>query len=200
MRCLLALIVVSFASILVAQTPGLAGTTIIHEPSASDVGPYIAALTIQNPDYTINNGQPQRVPVYGNGSGLSSLNTVSGEFYALASTTTHDMLIITNTTGAAINIDGTPSTATTPSTYEVGAPRPLNDYAQAPEAGQPGWVATPDLYAYDNTSVSIGIGSSAAAFLVVTKWMARLDTSPRDYIIPIQFLDLVANATVVVEV
>ncbi|MCF6228203.1 MAG: hypothetical protein L3J82_05990 [Planctomycetes bacterium] len=195
MRYILALIAVSFAGVLTAQgTPGVTGTTIIHEPSASEVGPYISGIMVPNPDYTLNNGQPEQVPVYGNGKGLSNLDTVSGELYALAGTTTHDLLIITNATGAVITMNGVMTT------LQVGAPRPKYDYAQAPENGQPGWVAGPVLYPYDNTSVSIGIGSSAAAILVVTRWMTSLDTSPRDYIIPIQFEDLASSTTMVVEV
>ncbi|MHC4841490.1 MAG: MYXO-CTERM sorting domain-containing protein [Planctomycetota bacterium] len=187
MRYILALIAVSFAGVLCAQsnaTPGVTCDVVIHEPTAAQVGPYIAGLPQEpNPDYTPTNGQPQFLDIYGDGKGLANLDTITNHMYALAGTTTHDLIFITNSTAAAINFNGAQPPV-------VLAPRPKYDYAQAPENGQPGWFAPPTLYVFDSGAFSIGVGASSAAILVRTKWMGNLDTSPRDYIIPIQFQDL----------
>ena len=123
----------AFATGLAAQvSPGLDIVTVVHEPSATDVGPNIASKTEPNPLYDPlqPNGEPQYLDVYGNGNGLSNeLDSISTEFYALGGTTTHDLAVMQNTTGAPITIDTT--------TIVLAASRPAHDVALAPEQSSP---------------------------------------------------------------
>lgn len=185
MRYWFLLVAVAFSTTLAAQaTPGLTIGTVVHEPNANDVGPYIAGLTIPNPFYDPlqPNGQPATFPVYGNGSGISNeLDSISDEFYALARTTTHDLAVITNTTGAPITVDTT--------SIQLAGSRPKNDVPTAPEQSSPDGAAPSTIYPYDPVSVTIPDGASVALFLIVTKWRESLDTSPREYIWTFTFND-----------
>lgn len=173
-------------------TPGLEITIVVHEPNANDVGPYIAGLQIPNPYYDPQqpNGEPQFNTAYGNGGGLADeLDSVSPEFYALGGTTTHDLAVILNTTGADIIMDST--------TLAVASCRPKNDVPTAPEQSSPDGSAVSTIYPYDQVSVTIPDGSSVAVFLVSTKWRSQLDTSPRDYIWTFTFNDTIGTTFVV---
>ncbi|MCB9935416.1 MAG: hypothetical protein H6840_06965 [Planctomycetes bacterium] len=185
MRYWFLLVAVAFSTALAAQpTPGLAITTVIHEPTAGDVGPYISGLTIPNPFYDPlqPNGQPATFPVYGNGKGIDNeLDSISDEFYALGNTTTHDLAIVLNTTGAPITVDST--------TIVLAGERPRNDVSAAPEQSSPDGSAPHTIYPYDAVSVTIPDGSAVALFLIVSKWRDSLDTSPREYIWTFTFDD-----------
>lgn len=162
-------------------------TTVIHEPSASDAGPTLGAATVPNPDYNPlqPNGQPQFLPLIGNGSGISNeLDSISDEFYALGGTTTHDLAIITNNTGADITVD--------PTTLQVAQIRPKVSPAGAPEQANPGLLSQ-NVYGFSNAPFTISNGASGVLLLLVTKWMYSLDTSPRDYIITFQFNNTAAG-------
>jgi hypothetical protein len=186
----------AFSTALLAQvagpTPGLEIVTVVHEPSASDVGPYISGLQIPNPLYDPQqpNGEPQFLPAYGNGGGIADeLDSISNEFYALGGTTTHDLAVLLNTTGADITIDST--------TITLAASRPKNDVPTAPEQSSPDGSAVSTIYAYDAVSVTVPDGSSVPVFLISTKWKQSLDTSPRDYVWTFTFSDTGANPFVV---
>ncbi|MBX3474319.1 MAG: hypothetical protein KF754_08045 [Planctomycetes bacterium] len=156
-------------------------TTVIHEPSAADAGPTLGAATVVNPDYNPlqPNGQPQFLPLIGNGSGISNeLDSISDEFYALGGTTTHDLAIMTNNTGADITVD--------PTTLVVAQIRPKVSPPGAPEQANPGLLVQ-NVYGFSNAQFTIANGASGVLLLLVTKWMGSLDTSPRDYIITFQF-------------
>jgi hypothetical protein len=185
-----------FGSVLSAQaagpTPGLEIVTIVHEPTANDVGPYISGLQIPNPFYDPlqPNGEPEFNTAYGNGGGLADeLDSISDEFYALGGTTTHDLAILLNTTGADIIVDST--------TITLAASRPKKDVPQQPEQGSPDSSAVSTIYAFDQVSVTVPDGSSVALFLISTKWRQSLDTSPREYIWTFTFSDTGANPFVV---
>jgi len=189
-KILLAASMAIFSGSLSAQ---LAINTVIHEPSATDVGPFISLQTVPNPDYNPlqPNGQPQFLPAYGSGKGLSNeLDSISPEFYALASTTTHDLAVVTNNSGADIVVDGT--------SIQVAQIRPKRDVAAAPEFANPGALSI-NLIPYDGVSFTIQNGTSAAAWVLVIKWAASLDTSPRDYIITFQFTDTATSTAVTVD-
>lgn len=179
----------AFASGLAAQvTPGLEIITVVHEPTANDVGTYIAGLQVPNPFYDPlqPNGEPQFNNVYGNGSGLSNeLDSISPEFYALADTTTHDLAILQNSTGAPITIDST--------TIVLAGERPKNDVTAAPEQSSPDGSAPHTIYPYDQVSVTIPDGNAVALFLINSKWRNTLDTSPREYIWTFTFSDTGGN-------
>jgi MYXO-CTERM domain-containing protein len=186
-----------FSPVLLAQvtppgpTAGLEIVTIVHEPSASDVGPNISNIQVPNPHYDPlqPNGEPEFMTAYGNGKGLADeLDSISNEFYALAGTTTHDLAIILNTTGADIVVDS--------STIQLAASRPAEDVPNAPEQSSPDGTAVSTVLAYSATSltnpgvsVTLPDGSAVALFLVNTKWRTTLDTSPRDYIWTFTFND-----------
>ncbi|MCB9895160.1 MAG: hypothetical protein H6839_11970 [Planctomycetes bacterium] len=176
----------AFATGLAAQvSPGLDIITVVHEPNTNDVGPYIAGLQIPNPFYDPlqPNGQPQYNNVYGNGKGLSNeLDSISPEFYALGATTTHDLAILQNTTGAAITIDAT--------TIQLAGERPKNDNPDAPEQSSPDGSAVHVIYPYDQVSITIPDGNAVALFLITSGWRDQLDTSPREYIWTFTFSDM----------
>jgi len=152
--------------------------TIIHEPSPGDAGTYLAGQTVTNPDASIP-GQPALLPLIGNGGGISNeLDSISDEFYAIAGTTTHDLAIMTNNTGADITID--------PTSLQIAQIRPKVAVPQAPEQANPG-ILNQTIHAASNTPYTISNGTSAVLCLVKTTWQSSLDTSPRDYIITIQF-------------
>ena len=182
----LILLVTASASGLAAQvTPGLAISTVVHEPTAADVGPYIAGLQIPNPFYDPlkPDGQPEFNTAYGNGGGLSNeLDSINGKFYAIANTTTHDLAILLNTTGAAITIDAT--------TIQLAAERPVKDVAVAPEGSSPDGGKIQTIYGTDLVSITVPDGASVPIFLINTKWRNQLDTSPRNYIWTFTFDDL----------
>ncbi|MEZ5992903.1 MAG: hypothetical protein R3E76_11175 [Planctomycetota bacterium] len=188
----------AFGTALLAQvTPGLTIDIVIHEPTAADVGGYIANLHLAsdartlNPNYDplVSNGEPQYVPAYGNGGGISNeLDSISGEFYALASTTTHDLAIMTNTTGADIDID-TANAAFGGAGFALASSRPAIDVPNAPESASPDQTAVGTIFPYDPTTINVPNGSSVAIFLIRTKWRSSLDTSPRDYIWTFNFAD-----------
>jgi len=184
-----------FSTILLAQsTAGIEVVVVVHEPSASDVGPYIANLhnnndpRCLNPDYDPlqPTGQPQYLPAYGNGNGLSNeLDSISPEFYALGGTSTHDLAVILNTSGADITVDAT--------TITLASSRPAKDVPSQPEQSSPDGSAVSEVFAYDPVSVTIPDGSSVAVFMVRTKWRQSLDTSPRDYVWTFTFTDTGGN-------
>lgn len=180
----------AFGTVLMAQpTPGLSIETVVHEPSASQVGPYIAGLQIQNPNYDPlqPTGEPEFVTAYGNGKGPGDeLDRVSDEFYALGGTTTHDLAVLTNNTGADITID---CTANGGNGFQLLASRPKNDPPDAPEQSSPDGGAPSMIYPVDMNSVTVPNGSAVAVFVIATKWRQSLDTSPREYIWTFQFLD-----------
>jgi hypothetical protein len=191
-----------FSTALLAQlagpTPGLKIVTIVHEPSAGDVGPYIAGLHIAGDVRTKNpnfdplqpNGEAEFLPAYGNGKGYADeLDSISDEFYAIGSTTTHELAVLLNTTGADITIDST--------TITLASERPANDPEQAPEQSSPDGAASKEVFWFDPVSVTIPDGSSMPILMVRTKWGSSLDTSPRDYIWTFTFADTGANQFVV---
>lgn len=186
----------AFGTALLAQvTPGLSIDIVIHEPTATDVGGYIAAQTVVNPNYDPlqPNGEPQFLPAYGSGKGIADeLDSISGEFYALAGTTTHDLAILRNDTGAAIDID-TASVVYGGSGFALASSRPARDVSNAPEASSPDGTAVSVIYPYDPATINVPNGSSVAIFLIATKWRLSLDTSPRDYIWTFNFDDLGAT-------
>lgn len=186
----------TFASVLAAQagaTPGLAITQVLHEPSSSEVGPYISSLTIPNPNQGIP-GQPATFNVYGNGSGYSNeLDNVDDKFHAIASTTTHQLAVLENNTGADIIIDV--------ATIVLSAINPTVSPVSAPEAQllfntPPGHMTY--VYGFDQNAVSVPNGSAVSVWLWVAKWGESLDTSPRDYICVWTFTDTVSATTMVV--
>ncbi len=190
MRYWFLLVAVAFSTALAAQaTPGLDIVTVVHEPNATDVGPYIANVTVPNPFYDPlqPNGQPPTLNVYGNGNGIhDELDSISEEFYALGGTTTHELAVVLNTTGAPITVDST--------TIQLAGERPKFDVPQAPEQSSPDGSAGPPpgmnrIYPYDPVSVTIPDGAAVALFLIITKWRDSLDTSPREYIWTFSFND-----------
>lgn len=191
MRYWFLLVAVAFSTALAAQaTPGLAITTVVHEPSAADVGPYISNLHIVGDGRCLNpnwdplqpNGEPQYLPAYGNGKGIhNELDSISDEFYALGGTTTHDLAVILNTTGAPITVDCT--------SIQLAGERPRNDVPQAPEQSSPDGAKQTTIFGYDPVSVTIPDGAAVAVFLIRTKWQQSLDTSPREYIWTFTFND-----------
>ncbi|MCA8912043.1 MAG: hypothetical protein KDB82_10080 [Planctomycetes bacterium] len=182
----------AFGTALLAQvTPGLSIDIIIHEPNATDVGGYIAAQTVVNPNYDPlqPNGEPQFLPAYGNGGGISDeLDSISGEFYALGGTTTHDLAVLRNDTGAAIDID-TASAVYGGAGFALASSRPAHDVPNAPESTSPDGSAVSIIYPYDPATINVPNGSSVAVFLIATKWRQSLDTSPREYIWTFNFDD-----------
>lgn len=183
-----------FASVAMAQpTAGLSIDTVIHEPSADEVGPYIQSIQVQNPNFDPlqPNGEPEFHNVYGNGKGLTHLDDVSSEMYALGGTTTHDLIILTNNTGAQIIIDG--------ASIQIAQIRPATDVDGAPEQASPDPAAAPEIYPFVNGNIDVPDGSSTSVWLVTTKWADMLDTSPRDYIVTFQFDDTNSGNTMIVE-
>ncbi|MCC6463809.1 MAG: hypothetical protein IT463_00560 [Planctomycetes bacterium] len=186
-----------FGGSLAAQvTPGLSIDQVIHEPSEGDVGPYIGAQTVPNPSASVP-GQPATLPCYGNGGGYhNDLDAVSADFHAIARTTTHQLAVLTNNTGADIIIDVP--------TIALASSRPKTDVPTAPEDAYPGAFSTPaggqSIYGYDSVSVSVPNGSSVAVWMWVATWPASLDTSPREYILTWTFDDTVSATTMSVEV
>jgi hypothetical protein len=193
-----------FSPVVLAQatpgpTPGIEIVTIVHEPSAGDVGPNISAIQVPNPKYSASNpnGQPEFLTAYGNGKGLADeLDSISNEFYALAATTTHDLAIVLNTTGADIVVDS--------STILLAASRPAKDVPTAPEQSSPDGTSVSTVLPYSATSltnpgisVTLPDGNAVALFLINTKWRSSLDTSPRDYIWTFTFSDTGGNQFVV---
>lgn len=183
----LAVVVAAFGCGLAAQRI----KSVVHEPAASDVGPYIVTQLYVNPNYDPlqPNGEPQFLPVYGNGQGIyDELDSISGEMYALAATTTHDLIVLSNNATNAVNmiIDCDPTSVTY---ISVSSIRPKNNVAAAPEQDNPGFV-TQTIYGCDGTSLNVPAGSTVAAWLVVTRWFDLLDTSPREYIVTFQYNDL----------
>ncbi|MDH5640964.1 MAG: hypothetical protein OEY28_06690 [Nitrospira sp.] len=177
-------------------------TNIIHEPTADQVGTFISQQQIKNPDYNPvqPNGQPEFLPVYGSGKGGydNELPSVSGEFYAIGSTTTHDLVVMKNNTGGDIIIDGNETSTDFIKILEI---RPKNDVEAKPEQSDPGLdpIQPPKaIYAYA-AQVLIPAGATAAVFLVVLKWDEQLDTSPRDYIITFSMFDISTQQTIIVE-
>lgn len=191
-KILVIALIVVFGSALSAQlTPGLSVQTVIHEPSATEVGPFLSSQMVANPFYDElqPNGEPEFLPLYGNGSGLHHLDSVSGEFYALANTSTHDLCILTNSTTSDIIVDldyATPSPGALALTGRRAAVNPEN----APQQDTPDPVATLNIHGFDPAAVSVPAGSSVAIFLLITKWGPRLITSPRDYFLEFSFTDI----------
>lgn len=184
-KTLIAAVLAVFAGSLAAQATI---DTVIHEPSPADAGTYLAGQTVANPDYNPlqPNGQPQFLPLIGNGGGISNeLDSISDEFYALGGTTTHDLAIMTNNTGADITVD--------PTSLQIAQIRPAVTVPQAPEQANPGILQQfpPDPFA--STPYTIANGATAVLCLVRTRWQYSLDTSPRDYIITIQFTNTAAG-------
>lgn len=197
-KVLLALVATAFCGALAAQSSiGLSCRTVIHEPTAEDVGTYIQGLQIPNPDYDPNQptGQPQFLPAYGNGKGISNeLDSISREMYALGGTTTHDLIVLTNQSGANLLIDGQNNP---PRITEI---RPKKSPANAPEQVSPGHFSQ-IVIPYSNAVIDSPDGSNAQLCLVRTKWFAQLDTSPRDYIVTFEFDDISpGGVTLVLEV
>lgn len=185
-----------FAGALAAQaaaTPGLRITQVLHEPGAGAVGPYIDSLTIPNPNQGIP-GQPATFKVYGNGKGYhNELDDVDEKFHAIASTTTHQLAVLENNTGADIIIDV--------ATIVLSAINPINSPISAPEAQLQFLTPaghTTYVYGFDQNAVSVPNGSSVSVWLWVAKWGEALDTSPRDYICVWTFTDTVSATTMVV--
>ncbi len=211
------------SSALLAQdpTPGLSVDSVIHEPTASEAGTHLASLSRPNPAYDPlqPTGQSPTVPLIGNGKGLSHVDGVSGEFYALGGTTTHDLCILTNNTGQDIIIDmdyGQPGvTPPSPGALLLVGTRAAKSPEDAPEEPAPDEQAfinfgyAEDVYASTNfingivgtnsASVPVQNGSSVAIFLMVIKWARYLDTSPRDYILTFAFTDIASNTEMVFE-
>ncbi|MBE7492183.1 MAG: hypothetical protein HS108_10560 [Planctomycetes bacterium] len=179
MKSLFAVVLAICGGALSAQ---LSISTVIHEPSPADAGTYLANQTVPNPDYNPlqPNGQPQNLPLIGNGKGIhNELDSVSDEFYAIAATTTHDLAILTNNSGADITVD--------PTSLQIAQIRPKVTVPQAPEQANPGILVAYPPDPFSNTNYTIANGASSVLCLVRTKWKSSLDTSPRDYIITIQF-------------
>lgn len=195
-----------FGSCLSAQlTVGLSVDSVIHEPNETEAGPFLSSQTIANPHFDPTNdadsdgfddtnGEPALLPLIGKGEGLSHLDSVSPEMYALANTTTHDLIILTNNTGADLIVD---MDFTTPSAgaIAISSTRAAVSPVTAPEQSSPDPAATMRLFGYDPAAVSVPNGSSVAIVMVVTKWARMLDTSPRDYYVEFTFTDL-ASATI----
>jgi hypothetical protein len=190
-------IVALFGSVLAAQsTTGIRISKVVHEPTEEDVGPYIKTQTIANPDFDPlqPTGQPQTIPAWGNGRGISNeLDSISSELYALGGTTTHDLLVMTNTTGADIPIDTAipplgPGPGVVVTEIKAGVIVP-----SAPEQISPGhlWML---VIPYEAQQVQVPTGSTVAVWMLVTKWRDQLDTSPRDYIVTFQFENIAAMA------
>lgn len=206
MRVFLMLASLVFGAGLSAQlTAGLSIDQVIHEPNDTEAGPFLSSLTIANPHYDPTRdldtdgfddttGEPQFLPLIGNGNGLHSLDSVSPEMYALAKTTTHDLIILTNNTGADVIVD-LDFTTPSPGALTISQTRAAVSPASAPEQALPDPTANLTIFGYDPAAVSVPNGSSVAIALIVTKWAARLDTSPRDYFVEFTFTDL-ASATV----
>lgn len=194
-KSILIAILVVFGSVLSAQlTQGLSVRTVIHEPTATEVGPFLASQQVANPYYDPlqPTGEPEFLPLYGNGKGLKHLDSVSGEFYALASTTTHDLCILTNNTGSDIIVD---LDYTTPSAgaLQLSGRRAAVNPEDAPQQDTPDPATVHNIYGYDSAAVSVPNGSSVAIFLLITKWGPRLITSPRDYFLEFTFTDVATN-------
>ncbi|MBX3460453.1 MAG: hypothetical protein KF696_10910 [Planctomycetes bacterium] len=210
MRVFLMMAALVFGAGLSAQlTAGLSIDQVIHEPSESEAGPFLGSLTVPNPLYDPTRdldadgvddttGAKQFLPLIGNGNGLHHLDSVSGEMYALAKTTTHDLIILTNNTGADIIVD-LDFTTPSPGALSISQTRAAVSPATAPEQSLPDPTATLNIYGYDPAAVSVPNGSSVAIALIVTRWAARLDTSPRDYFVEFSFTDLASNTTMRVE-
>lgn len=185
----------AFGTVLAAQpTPGLSIDTVVHEPSGSQVGPFIQMQTVPNPHYDPlqPNGEPQFLPAWGSGNGAGDeLDRVSDEFYALGGTTTHDLAVLTNNTGSDITID---CTANGGAGFQLLSSRPKNDPPSAPEQSSPDGGAPSLIYPFDGNSVTVPNGSAVAVFLIATKWRQSLDTSPREYIWTFQFVDTGATS------
>jgi hypothetical protein len=182
-RIFLMLVCAVMAGGLMAQvevTSGLSIDTVIHEPSTSDVGVVIAAMREPHPNAGLP-GYPDETNVYGNGRGLHHLPDITDHLYALAGTTTHDLVELTNRTGATIRIVF--------SSLQIADRRAVIGEDAVGEANFPDQTATPELIGVDNNVLDIPNGTTAAAWLVRTRWAARLDTSPRDYVVTFQFLD-----------
>lgn len=179
-----------FGGLLAAQsTPGIAVTKVVHEPEGADVGPFILTQVLPNPDYDPlqPTGQPQFIPAWGNGRGLSNeLDSISSELYALGGTTTHDLCVMTNTTGADLLIDTrVPPIGPGPGVVVTGM-RPAIQLPSAPEQISPGHSQM-FVIPYDQSQVAVPNGSTVAVWMLVTKWFSQLDTSPRDYFVTFQF-------------
>ena len=194
MRKYLALMGLAIAAVLAgglaAQSNGLAVSSVIHEPTGTEVGANIEPQTILNPDYDL--GPPPRgvefLPVWGNGRGLGT----SGELHARGGTTTHDLVFFVNNGTADITIDT--------STLALSTTAPKYDNPQKPEATQPGWRTPPVIYEFDLNPILIQVGATAALFMVRTQWKSMLDTSPRDYIFTFEMLDTTSSTTLLVDV
>lgn len=191
----------AFGTVLAAQpTAGLSIDTIVHEPSASQVGAHIAGIQTPNPNYDPlqPNGQPQFLNVYGNGKGYDNeLDRVSDEFYAIGGTTTHDLAVLTNNTGSDITIDCTYLAGVNGQDtggFQLLSSRAKNDPPNAPEQGSPDGAAQHYIYPFDPVSVTVPNGSSVAVFLIRSVWRQSLDTSPREYIWTFEFQDLGATS------
>jgi hypothetical protein len=223
-RILIALAVVAFSSAMAAQTTitGLTVKSVIHEPSKTEAGPYLSSLMRDNPafDSLQPTGEPDKVPLIGNGNGLHHLDSVSGELYALGGTTTHDLIILTNNSGGDVIVDldygipgvnpGSPGALTLSSSQAaVSPPEAPQQASPDPNAfGQFGYGS--DVYTgsnplngivgYDAAAVSVPNGSSVAICLLVIKWSNYLDTSPRDYVLNFTFLDGATGDPAVFEV
>ncbi len=198
-RIFVILMASGFAAVLGAQATtitGLSVNSVIHEPSKTEAGPYLSSLQVVNPAYDSlqPTGEPQFLPLIGNGKGLHFLDSVSGEFYALGGTTTHDLCILTNNSGADVIVDldyGVPNiTPPSPGRLMLTSTEAAVNPAEAPQQASPDPTATLSIYGYDASAVSVPNGSSVAIFLLVTKWANYLDTSPRDYILTFNFIDV----------
>lgn len=196
-KALLIAVVAVFGGLLAAQsTPGIKVTKVVHEPNSEDVGPYIRTQTIPNPDFDPlqPTGQPATIPAWGNGRGISNeLDSISSELYALGGTTTHDLLVLTNTTGADITIDtAVPPLGPGPG-VEVTEIKPSVVVPSAPEQISPGHSFM-TVIPFEAQQVQVPNGSTVAVWMLVTKWNDQLDTSPRDYIVTFQFENIAAAA------
>jgi hypothetical protein len=177
-----------------AVTPGISIPTVVHEPDAGQVGPYIAGIQLPNPDFNPQNpnGQPQFVGVFGNGNGLEHLPDSSGEFFARGATTSHDLALFRNNTASDLLISGASAD------LAVVQWRPKKDVPTKPERADPGFF-TQVLYPYDNVSIAVPAGSTVALFLMVTSWFDQVDTSPREYVVRFRVRDTLTNTDLFVE-
>lgn len=167
-------------------------TQVLHEPTAADVGPVIAALPADIPPPTPAGGGP--IPpagvapnnAYGNGRPYhNELPRVSAEFFAMGGTTTHDLAYLRNDSANDITV--------TTNTIAITS-RPKKDVASKPETADPGLVA--QFIHGTAASVTIPAGTELSLFLLVTKWLPTVDTSPRDYILTITMQDTVSASTI----
>lgn len=169
-------------------------TQVIHEPTATDVGPVIAVMAPTGifvpPASAPGNPLPPAgtAPnnVYGNGRPFhNELPRVSAEFYAMGGRTTHDLAFMRNASGADIIVDTT--------TIAIVI-TPAKDVKTKPEGANPGLIA--QVFFGTATTVAIPNGAELALFLLVTKWLPTVDTSPRDYNMAITMTNTVTGTPI----